>query len=130
MSAKPLASDLVRRNLQGVLNSNPCGSTSTPVQKKKISNHVSKTPVFDWKRCFVVESRYASLNRVFIRTGICQKYGPNEITLINEYELHGERADEIRSMCIVQIDNDRIRKQIVEHWPSSLLGGSSARDTI
>ena len=70
VSAKPLASDLVRRNLQGVLNRNPCGSTSTPVQKKKISNHVSKTPVFDWKRCFVVESRSDSLNRDVIRIGI------------------------------------------------------------
>ena len=70
VSAKPLASDQVKRNLQGVLNSNLCGSTSTPVQKKKISNQVSKTPVFDWKKCFVVESRSDSLNRDVIRIGI------------------------------------------------------------
>ena len=126
MSSKPLASDLVKRNLQGVLNSNAGGPTSTPVQKKKISNQVSKKPVFDWKKCFVVESRYASLNRDVIRIGICQKYGPTEIKLINEYKLHGERADGIKSRFIVQIDNDRIRKQIVENWPSSLLGGPSA----
>ena len=80
--------------------------------------------------CFVVESRNASLNRDVVRIGICQKYGPTEIKLINEYKLHGERADRIKSRCIVQTHDDMKRKQIVESWPSSLLGGSSARDTI
>ena len=37
VSEKPLASDLVKRNLQGTLNSNPGGFKSTPVQKKKRS---------------------------------------------------------------------------------------------
>ena len=97
VSSKPLASDLVKRNLQGVLNSNAGGTTSAPVQKNKISNQVSNKPGFDWKKCFVVESRYASLNRVFIRIGICQKYGPTEIKLINEYKLHVERSDRIKS---------------------------------
>ena len=51
-------------------------------------------------------------------------------TFINEYKLHGERADGIKSRFIVQIDDDIIRKKIVENLPSSLLGGSSAKDTI
>ena len=37
VSEKPLASDLVKRNFQGTLNSNPGGFKSTPVQKKKSS---------------------------------------------------------------------------------------------
>ena len=130
VSTNPLASDLVKRNLQGALNSNPGGFTSTTVQKKNLSNQVSKTPVFDWRKCFVVESVNTSLNRDVVRIGICQKYGPTEIKLINEYKLHGERADRIKSRCIVQTHDDMKRKQIVESWPSSLLEGSSARDTI
>ena len=63
VSKKPLASDLVKRNLQGALNSNPDGFTSTTVQKKNLSNQVSKMPVFDWKKCFVIESVNTSLNR-------------------------------------------------------------------
>ena len=83
VSKKPLASDLVKRSLQGALNSKPGGFTSTPVQKKNLSNQISKMPVFDWKKCFVIESGNISLNRDVIRIGSCQKYGPTEITLIN-----------------------------------------------
>ena len=93
VSEKPLASDLVKRNLQGVLNSNPGGFTSTRVQNKKLSNQVSKTPVFDWKKCFVVENRNASLNRDVIRIGICQIYGRSSMnTNYMESELMESRV--------------------------------------
>ena len=46
VSKKPLASDLVKRNLQGALNSKPGGLTSTPVQNENLSNQISKAPVF------------------------------------------------------------------------------------
>ena len=82
-----------------------------------------------WKKCFVIESGNTSLNKDVIRIGICQKYGPTKITLINEYKLL-EQAYGIKSMFIVKIDDDMIRKQIVRNWPSSLFGGSSAKDTI
>ena len=49
----------------------------------------------------------------FISIGICQNYGPTEMQLVNKYELHGERADVVRGRFIVQIDDNRIRKQIV-----------------
>ena len=100
VSTKPLASDLVKRNLQGAPNNNPGGFTSMPVLKKKISNQFSQTPVFVRKKCFVVESRNASPNRDVIRNGICQKYGPTEIKLINKYEILGERADGIRKSSL------------------------------
>ena len=82
------------------------------------------------EKCFVIESGNISLNRDVIRIGICQKYGPTKISLFYEYILHGERADRIKSRFIVKIDDDMIRQQIVRNWPSSLFGGSSARDTI
>ena len=119
-------------------NTNPSQPKDSKVQHKvapskrvkhslPTQNSPTKTSIFNWKKCVVLESNAKDLNKDSIRIGICKQFGPTDIGIINRYDYHSNKPDKIRFM--LQIENDEQREFIVKNWSPILFGGSTARQT-
>lgn len=131
ISAKPLVSEVVKSKLQVAQNNAPKHDYSKYQQRKNITdNNGPKSTIFDWTKCFVIESKNVNLDRDSIRIGICQHYGPTDISIINKYGYKKNSKDGIGSRFMIQINDDIKRSHIVKTWSSKLFEGSSVRNTL